>query len=130
MNTYTLISIGILSLGFLICISLILWGKRKQTKGIDSYKTIRDKLTVREPEPEEESGGGGINLGNLIGGFIVILIGISLIGPVTEEVNTAQGNLTGATSTILGLTTLFFALAIVVVAITLVTLGLRNSGVI
>lgn len=54
MNTYYLISGVILGVGFLICISLIMWGKRKRTKGIDNYKKVRDKLTTREPEPEKE----------------------------------------------------------------------------
>ena len=59
-------------------------------------------------------------LGNLIGGFIVIIIGVSLIGTVADEVVRAQsGNVTGAASTVLGLTTLFFALGIMSAGIAL-----------
>ncbi len=70
-------------------------------------------------------------LGNLIGGFIVIIIGVNLIGTVADEVNTAQsGNVTGAASTILGLTTLFFALGIMAAGVALAVGGLRNAGLV
>jgi len=70
-------------------------------------------------------------LGNLIGGFIVIIIGVNLIGTVADEVKGAQdGNVTGAASTILGLTPLFFALGIMSVGVALVVGGLRNAGLV
>lgn len=70
-------------------------------------------------------------LGNLIGGFIVILVGTALLPTVANQVGTAQanGNITGtASSTLIGLTTLFFALAISTSAIGIAAMGLRNSG--
>jgi len=68
-------------------------------------------------------------LGNLLGGFIVILVGVNLIGPVADAVKGAQGgNVTGAASTILGLTTLFFALGIASAGIAIASIGLRQSG--
>lgn len=69
-------------------------------------------------------------LGNLIGGFIVILVGVTLAPTVAQEVGTAQadGNITGASDTILGLTTLFYVLAIASTGIGIATVGLRNSG--
>ena len=68
-------------------------------------------------------------LGNLIGGFIVILVGVNLIPTVANQVVAAQaGNVTGASSTILGLTTLFFALAILSSAIAVTAIGLRQAG--
>ena len=70
-------------------------------------------------------------LGNLIGGFIVILVGVNLIPTVADQVTSAQaGNVTGAASTILGLTTLFFALGIMAAAISLAVSGLRNAGLV
>ena len=70
-------------------------------------------------------------LGNLIGGFIVIIIGVNLIGTVADEVNAAQaGNVTGAASTILGLTPLFFALGIMSAGVALAVGGLRNAGLV
>ena len=70
-------------------------------------------------------------LGNLIGGFIVIIIGVNLIGTVADEVNSAQsGNVTGAASTILGLTPLFFALGIMSAGVALAVGGLRNAGLV
>jgi len=69
-------------------------------------------------------------LGNLIGGFIVIIIGVNLIGTVADEVSAAQsGNVTGAASTILGLTPLFFALGIMAAGVALAVGGLRNAGI-
>jgi len=68
-------------------------------------------------------------LGNLIGGFIVIIIGVSLIPSVADEVEAAQdGNVTGAASTILGLTTLFYALGIMSAGVALSAQGLRAAG--
>lgn len=69
-------------------------------------------------------------LGNLIGGFIVILVGATLAPTVAQEVGTAQadGNITGASDTIIGLTTLFYCLAIASTGIGIATIGLRNSG--
>lgn len=68
-------------------------------------------------------------LGNLIGGFIVIIVGVSLIPTVANQVEEAQdGNVTGASSTILGLTTLFFALGIASAGIAIAAQGLRAAG--
>ena len=70
-------------------------------------------------------------LGNLIGGFFVIIIGVNLIGTVADEVVRAQnGNVTGAASTILGLTPLFFALGIMAAGVALAVGGLRNAGLV
>jgi hypothetical protein len=69
-------------------------------------------------------------LGNIIGGFIVILVGTTLAPTVAQNVGTAQadGNITGASDTILGLTTLFYCLSIAASAISIAAQGLRNSG--
>ena len=69
-------------------------------------------------------------LGNIIGGFIIILVGTSLLPTVANQVKLAQddGNVTGAADTLVGLTTLFFALAIATSAIGIASQGLRNSG--
>lgn len=76
-------------------------------------------------------------LGNIIGGFIVILVGVTLAPTVANEVmgaryvggnTSAPTNITGASSTILGLTTLFYNLSIASTAIGIAATGLRNSG--
>jgi len=69
-------------------------------------------------------------LGNVIGGFIVILVGATLAPTVAQQVGIAQadGNITGASDTILGLTTLFYCLAIASTGIGIATVGLRQSG--
>ena len=81
-------------------------------------------------------------LGNLIGGFITIVIGVNLIEPIADGVaqNTNGGcllvsgsgcaNLTGATGTILGLVPLFFALGIMSAGVALAVGGLRNAGLV
>jgi hypothetical protein len=70
-------------------------------------------------------------LGNLIGGFIVVLVGANLIGTVADEIYSArQGNVTGAASTILNLTTIFFALGIMSSGVALAVGGLRNAGLV
>jgi len=68
-------------------------------------------------------------LGNLIGGFIVIIVGVSLIPTVADEVEAARtGNVTGAASTILNLSTLFFALGIMSAGVAIAAQGLRAAG--
>jgi len=70
-------------------------------------------------------------LGNLLGGFIVILVGVNLIPTVADQVVSAQaGNVTGASSTILGLTTIFFALGIMSAGVSLAIGGLRSAGLV
>ena len=70
-------------------------------------------------------------LGNLIGGFIIIIVGVSLLPTVAQEVDKAQsGNVTGAASTILGLVPLFFALGIMSAGVALAVGGLRNAGLV
>ena len=71
-------------------------------------------------------------LGNIIGGFIVILVVTALLPTVAQQVGTAQadGNVTGASDTLVGLTTLFFSLAIATSAIAIAAQGLRNSGLV
>ena len=79
-------------------------------------------------------------LGNLIGGFITILVGTTLIGTVADEIYGARNletigtdglyntTVTGAAGTILGLTTIFFALGIASAGIAIAAQGLRAAG--
>jgi xanthine/uracil permease len=75
-------------------------------------------------------------LGNIISGFIVILVGVTLAPTVANEVQGARYNQTGdatpnmssSSSTILGLTVLFYNLSIASTAIGIAAQGLRNSG--
>ena len=80
-------------------------------------------------------------LGNLIGGFIVILVGVTLLPVVADQI--AEAGINDGTSgvvnlsvvsptanTILGLTTLFFALGIMAAGVSLAVTGLRNAGLI
>ena len=71
-------------------------------------------------------------LGNIIAGFIIILVGTALLPTVASQVAVAQadGNVTGASDTLVGLTTLFFSLAIATSSIGVAAQGLRNSGLV
>ena len=77
-------------------------------------------------------------LGNLIGGFIVILIGAVLAPSVANAIELGQLNesggtdgainITGSNATILSLTTLFYCLAVATSGIGLAVVGLKRSG--
>ena len=78
-------------------------------------------------------------LGNIIGGFIVIVIGTTLaptiantitggVSPTNASGGAITSNITGASATVLGLTTLFYNLSIATSAIGVATQGLRNAG--
>lgn len=78
-------------------------------------------------------------LGNLVGGFIVILVGATLAPTIADGVAGATGfnssggasyasNQSTASGTILGLTLLFYNLGIASTAIGIAAQGLRNAG--
>lgn len=70
-------------------------------------------------------------LGNVIGGFVVIVVATALLPIVANQVVAAQtGNVTGAASTLVGLTTLFYSLAIATVAIAIAANGLRQANLV
>jgi len=70
-------------------------------------------------------------LGRLLEGFITILIGVNLIGPVADSVSAATtGNVSGSSATILNLVTLFFALGIMVAGVNIAVGGLQDVGLI
>ena len=75
-------------------------------------------------------------IGNLIGGFISILVGVSLIGPVATEVNTAAAagtNLTVNTAwgaSVLKLVPGFFALSILGIGVAVTYTSLRQAGIV
>ena len=74
-------------------------------------------------------------ISQLIGGFIAILIGISLIGTVSNEVNTAtmSGSQLQSISTwgntVLGLVPGFFALAIMGIGTAVIYSAMKESGI-
>lgn len=54
---------------------------------IKHYEKMRDRMTLKNKVEVEEPKGFGLSISSIIGGFITILIGISLIGPITQQVN-------------------------------------------
>ena len=76
-------------------------------------------------------------IANLIGGFIAIIVGTSLIGPVASEVNTVTnvytGNLTNVSSwgsAVLKLVPGFFALGILGIGVAVTYTSLRQAGIV
>jgi len=81
-------------------------------------------------------------LGNIIGGFIVVLIGVTLAPTVANEVSHAtkdtmygdsshgftNSTISGSSATILDLTTLFYVLAVASIGIGIATSGLKAAG--
>ena len=81
-------------------------------------------------------------LGNLIGGFITILIGTSLMPVVADAVYTSvrynngtiggwltNTNISTASSTVIGLVTLFYSLALMSTGIAIAVSGLKQAGI-
>jgi len=75
-------------------------------------------------------------IANLIGGFISILVGTSLIGPVADEVASAtvtNGALINASSwgaSVLKLVPGFFALSILGIGVAVTYTSLRQAGIV
>lgn len=73
-------------------------------------------------------------IANLIGGFVSILIGVSLVGPLATEVNTAATGDLATVSTwgasVLKLVPGFFALGILGIGIAVTYSSLRQAGVV
>ena len=122
----------------------------KKNESIEHYKQVRDKLSLRKIKIQEEptSSGSGI-LGNLVGGFVFIMVGLSILPTISDAVNSAYCSTTpssinvtsainnfacinkeSAQGTMLGLVTPFFALIICIAALFMVGNPLRNSGLI
>jgi hypothetical protein len=75
-------------------------------------------------------------INRLIGGFVAILIGVSLVGPISTQVNTVAatgGDLYNASSwgaTVLKMVPGFFALGILGIGIAVTYGSLRDAGVV
>ena len=71
-------------------------------------------------------------LGNLIGGFLIIIIGVMLIPAISQQIEKARTSeyepMPTAASMVLGFIPLFFGLAIVGIALMVVVSALRNAG--
>jgi len=75
-------------------------------------------------------------ISRLIGGFVAILLGVSLIGPIAEEIQVATTsgqalpNASSWGSTVLKLVPGFFALGILGIGIAVTYGSLRDAGVV
>jgi len=75
-------------------------------------------------------------IANLIGGFIAILVGASLIAPVSNEVslatqaNSGMANVSSWGVTVLKLVPGFFALGILGIGVAITYASLRQAGIV
>ena len=77
-------------------------------------------------------------LANLLGGFIVVLVGTVLAPVVADSVWTAThnttgvsgNNVTGAALTLVNLVTLFYCIGVMTAGIGIATQGLRQAGLV
>ena len=75
-------------------------------------------------------------INRLIGGFVAILIGVSLIGPIADNVNTAAAATNNLSlmsawgATVLRMVPGFFALGILGIGIAVTYGSLRDAGVV
>ena len=75
-------------------------------------------------------------LGNLIGGMIIAVVGVTLLPVVANAVQgslwfntTTASNVTGASTSVVSLITLFFALGVMASGLAIAVQGLKNAGV-
>jgi len=102
-------------------------------------KEEREKLETDEEDEDEEHSFFGIpSIASVIGGFITILIGVSLLGPIAKEVSTYNAthistgynttvNASTWGSTVLGLVSAFFALGLLGIGLAIAFGALRGG---
>lgn len=137
MKAVILICGGIVLIGLFIFLFLVFKAKRKH-KAIKHYEELRDKLSVREAEEEtgiteeEYNSYSGFSITNLLGGFIIIFVGATLIPVISKEINVAQTNvnITGVSDTLLNIVPFFFVVAVIITAVGFVLSSIRRSGLI
>ncbi len=67
-------------------------------------------------------------LGNLIGGIVVILVGITLVPMIRDEMFNSTGNITSGAAVIWDMTSLFFILGIAGAGIAVAAQAFRSIG--
>jgi hypothetical protein len=70
-------------------------------------------------------------IGQMIGGFFAILVGVTLMPTIADNVVAAENNsnVTAAGQTIVGLTTIFASIAVISAGIGLISVGLKKADV-
>lgn len=137
MNIESLIALCILGGGLLLIFLFLFynWVNRQKNKKdiIDSQtRKERDDESYIEDEDEDEEGYSIFSLAGSISVFIAILIGTSLMGPISKAVNqrineTAYVNGSGG-HTLLQFIPAFWALGIFAIGIAFAFGGLRREG--
>lgn len=151
MNEF-LVPILILGIAFLICLILIFRGKWIQSrKNLDDYQGGRNKLTFRKESKKElpqSHGSGSGFIGRIMGGFIVIFIGFSLLPIIAGELKSDCGEIQSAAMNVIasgsyvtnqlicgdGLTQgvsiilIIFAIGILLTSVGIISSAIRDSG--
>jgi hypothetical protein len=127
------IYVGVAILGIIVGI-ILARAYKKKFAGIKHYEELRDKLTIRiKEEPKEEINSFPLFpfFGNLLGGFIVILIGVNLIPRINNEIisnvnSTSYYGLTESANTVLTLVPFFFIFGVVAMGLSLIIGTFKN----
>ena len=115
METLIIIAGGIILLAIIIGLGII-FRRKKRHRAIIHYERVRDKLSVREPEPEPELDAvvdefeGGLNLASLMTAIItmgvIICVATMIMGSLSEVLETQ-----GASNSTTALTESFAAMS-------------------
>lgn len=135
------IIIGYIAVFLVIIVSLYFFDKRFSkdiNKKINKWMKKQKKKQKKKTEAEfitSSSLFGRFHLGNLIGGFVVLLIGTSLIPAISKEINTAVNisnvsNVSNMSTKVIELVPGFFGVAILGIAFLIVFSGLRSNSII
>lgn len=100
---------------------------------IKHYEKMRDKMTTRSKKVEVEEYSSPLSwIPGLIGGFVTIVIGVTLLPMVAEQVNTAKSmNVTGTEGMQFVLTAVpgFFAIALLGIVIAVIWNAFNSAGI-
>lgn len=138
---------------FVAFVYIVIWvqhrqgdNKKKNPKEVEARLRLMDanKMTYskikhlhKEEDEEESSGWGiwGIPLANIIAGFVILVVGVSLIRPLLETSldylnSSTTGNVSSFTESIVTATPMFFTFAIIAGVIGILLPILKTFGLI
>ena len=117
--------------------------KYRDPSAAQNYEKTRNKLTLREiKEPEtnvtEEVEGVHFDLGLLVGVFIVLIVGVSLLGTIADQISGAMNSTainnssmsSSAVGTIASVVPIFFIIAVIGTVIAMLAGFFRQAGMV
>lgn len=133
---------GMIGISILIFFILIFRAKFIANRThIDDYQKKRDQITPKAQDEKVEEVNGESDsfihfIPKLVSAFVILLVGISLLGPIRDQIATVTTNSssdfasTGAMQTMLALVPGFFLIALIIPVIVIVFAALRKAGMI